>query len=266
MAKRKKEQDPPDDDRPWTEEQWEEFMKEGDLRAARFGEILETVMDDPDRDRLVARHMGWTHIEEMLDEQERAAAEGGGEGESGDDDDEDDEAGADDDDDGIDIDTNDSDDDESDAVSSGKDPFADEEEDDKRAIPAYKLANEVGLRVHEALQPFMQARAPKDPDEEWDRDEIDERMGEAYIGCMIAAAKIVGGHAMGYEDDVLCGNIANCKRGLAGADQCEAALLWLRENNHLPAELVERLLPDVRAVQQAVRERIEELRKGVWWA
>ena len=266
MAKRKKEEGPVDDDRPWTEEQWEEFMKEGDLRAARFGEILETVMDDPDRDRIVARHMGWTHIEEMLDEQERAEAEGRGAGDDEDNDEDEDE-------------DEDFDPDaimneavaeveaqKAEAEAIGKDPFADEEEEDERNIPAYKLANEVGLRVHDALQPFMQARAPKDPDEEWDRDEVDERMGEAYIGCMIAAAKIVGGHAMGYEDDVLCGNIANCKRGLAGADQCEAALLWLKANGHVPADLVDRLLPDVRAVQQAVRERIEELRKGVWWA
>ena len=254
MAKRRKEQEPPeDDDRPWNEEQWEAFMKEGDLRAARFGEILETVMDDPDRDRIVARQMGWTHIEEMLDEKERLEAEGGEEDEN----EEVDLEG--------DLDTDDSAEAEVDADSPVKDPFADEEEEDERAIPAYKLANQVGMRIHEALQPYMEARAPQDPDEEWDRDETDERMGEAYIGCMIAAAKVIGGHAMGYEDDVLCGNIANCKRGLAGADQCEKALLWLRETGALPAELVDKLLPDVRAVQQAVRERIEELRKGVWW-
>jgi hypothetical protein len=256
MAKGRKDQEQPDDDdRPWSEEKWEAFMKEGDLRAARFGEILETVIDDPDRDRIVARHMGWTHIEEMLDEKERVEAEGGGAAdETGEDDDRDDDTDA------------NFDAAESDAEGSSEDPFGDDEEArDERAIPAYKLANEVGMRVHEALQPFMQARAPKDPDEEWDRDEIDERMGEAYIGCMIAAAKVIGGHAMGYEDDVLCGNIANCKRGLAGADQCEQALLWLRENGALPAELVDRLLPDVRAVQQAVRARIEELRQRVWW-
>jgi hypothetical protein len=254
MAKRNRDDEQEDDDRPWSEEQWEAFMKDGDLRAARFGEILETVIDDPDRDRIVARQMGWTHIEEMLDEKERLEAEGVEFEDSAEGDDE----GP--------IDTDDdSDADESDAGHAAKDPFADEEEEDERAIPAYKLANRVGMRVHEALQPYMKARAPQDPDEEWDRDEIDERMGEAYIGCMIAAAKVIGGHAMGYEDEVLCGNIANCKRGLAGAEQCEKALLWLRESGALPGELVDELLPDVRAVQQAVRDRIEELRQRVWW-
>jgi hypothetical protein len=232
-------------------------MKESDLRSARFGEILETVIDHPDRDALIDRHMGWDEPddpEDVDDNDERepgfdpksimadAAAEAGAEeaererlGKSPDDDPPDDPLGK------------------------------KEERDDERRIPAYKLANEVGLRVHEALKPYMQARVPEDV-ENWDRDEADERLGEAYIGCMIAAAKIIGGDAMGYEDDVLCGNIANCKRGLAGADQAEAALLWLREKNALPAGLVDRLLPDVRAVQQAVRARIEELRRGVWWA
>ena len=39
------------------------------------------------------------------------------------------------------------------------DPFADDE--DEKAIPALHLAKEVGLRVHEALQPFVKARVPE---------------------------------------------------------------------------------------------------------
>ena len=251
MPRRRKPSLPkPDPDRPWNEEEWEAFLKDCDLRSARFGEILETVMDHPDRDQLIDRHMGWDELDEGADENdddfepgfdpgaimEEALAEVEAEkaerewlGKSDEDD----------------------------------DPFS-EEENDEKLIPAYKLANEVGLRVHEALRSFMEARVPEDV-ENWDRDEVDERMGEASIGCMIAAAKIAGGHAMGYEERVLCGNIANVKRGLAGAEGAEAALLWLRDQGVLPAELVDALLPDVRAVQQAVRERIEELRKGVWW-
>jgi hypothetical protein len=244
----------PESDRPWNEEEWEAFMKDGDLRAARFGEILETVMDHPDRDALIDRHMGWDEPDEPdeADESagddpdhdpdfdpeaimEQAAAEVAAEKAER----------------------------ERLGLSSPDDSF-DEEEEEEDIIPAYKLAREVGLRVHAALKPFMEARTPDDV-ENWDRDDIDEKLGEAYIGCMIAAAKIAGGHAMGYEDDVLCGNIANVKRGLAGADQCEQAMLFLREQGTVPAEVVDKLLPDVRAVQQAVRERIDELREGVWW-
>jgi hypothetical protein len=56
--------DQPDDDeqdeeRPWTEAQWAAFMREGEARAARMGEILETVIDQPDRWEIVAKEMGW---------------------------------------------------------------------------------------------------------------------------------------------------------------------------------------------------------------
>src|SRR5258706_7516228 len=47
------------DEKPWTEEQWEAFMKRQDLKAARFGEILETVIDDPNRYEFIEKEMGW---------------------------------------------------------------------------------------------------------------------------------------------------------------------------------------------------------------
>ena len=47
------------DERPWTEAQWEAFMKEGELRSARFSELFETLLDDPDRDAKISREMGW---------------------------------------------------------------------------------------------------------------------------------------------------------------------------------------------------------------
>ena len=85
MAKRKREEPEPEDDRPWTEAQWEAFMKRSDLRSARFGELLETLIDDPDRDAKIDHEMGWEKAEdddhdfavEMpdLDETERAEIE-----------------------------------------------------------------------------------------------------------------------------------------------------------------------------------------------
>jgi hypothetical protein len=44
---------------PWGEDQWERFMKESDVRSARYGELLETLMDHPERDEIIAREMGW---------------------------------------------------------------------------------------------------------------------------------------------------------------------------------------------------------------
>ena len=78
MAKRKKAESEggQDDDRPWDEERWEAFMRESDLRSARYGEILETVMDDPNRDRIIAREMGWEWLEEALDDGTRPPPRG----------------------------------------------------------------------------------------------------------------------------------------------------------------------------------------------
>ena len=248
---RKKKKPLPDPGRPWNEQEWEAFMKECDLRTARFGEILETVKDHPDRDELIDRHMGWDEPDEPEEDEERDEREPHFDGAAIME-----QAAAE-------VEAENAERERSGESTSDDEPFG--VDADRKQIPAYNLAFEVGMRVHEALEPFMKARVPEGAGE-WDRDDVDERLGEAYIGCMITAAKISGGHAMGYEDDVLCGNIANVKRGLAAADSAEAALLWLREKKELPAELVDRLLPDVRAVQQAARERIDELRRGVWWA
>ena len=49
------------DDPPWTEDQWERFMQRSDVRSAKFGELLETLRDHPDRDEIIAREMGWDH-------------------------------------------------------------------------------------------------------------------------------------------------------------------------------------------------------------
>src|SRR5262245_14062320 len=48
-----------DDDRPWTEAQWEAFMKRADARSAKFGELLETFQDHPNRDAIIDHEMGW---------------------------------------------------------------------------------------------------------------------------------------------------------------------------------------------------------------
>ena len=46
------------DDRPWNEAKWERFMLASDVRSAKFGELLETLIDDPNCDEIIAREMG----------------------------------------------------------------------------------------------------------------------------------------------------------------------------------------------------------------
>jgi len=54
---------------PKDEFEWELFLRASDRRSTKLGELLEKYQDHPERDRLVARGMGWKEIEEMMDAQ-----------------------------------------------------------------------------------------------------------------------------------------------------------------------------------------------------
>jgi hypothetical protein len=62
--------EPEDNQSEWDEYQWERFLQERDRETDRFMELLEKYMDDPDCDRIIAREMGWTHLESALDAEE----------------------------------------------------------------------------------------------------------------------------------------------------------------------------------------------------
>lgn len=56
------------DDRPMDEFEWERFMREADACGERYGELLEKYMDHPERDRIIAREMGWDQVEKALED------------------------------------------------------------------------------------------------------------------------------------------------------------------------------------------------------
>jgi hypothetical protein len=60
---------------PKNEFEWELFLRASDRRSTKLGELLEKYSDHPDRDRLIARGMGWKEIEEMLDAQIESSQE-----------------------------------------------------------------------------------------------------------------------------------------------------------------------------------------------
>lgn len=227
---------------PWTEAQWERFMEHSDMRSARFGELLETFMDDPDRDRIVAREMGWTWLEEALDEEERLAEHLEAVGEP----------------------LPSRDEPAADCPFPeienplGLDPEVDErlrkEEEALQQMPAYRRSFDFGLRAHRALQRYCtEEHLPGDP------------MIEAVSNSMIIAAKIAGGHAMGYGPDSLCGNIVRCRRGLEAAEQCLAAMHTLREAGEIPADVLDPLIAECGEVRTTVEHHIAHMRSQVWW-
>ena len=60
-------------ERVWDEYQWERFLQQQDRKTEHYMELLEKYMDHPDRDQIIAREMGWSHLldgaeEDWLDE------------------------------------------------------------------------------------------------------------------------------------------------------------------------------------------------------
>ncbi len=53
-----------DSDRAWDEYEWERFLQQQDQKTEKYMELLEKYIDDPQRDEIVAREMGWCHLAE----------------------------------------------------------------------------------------------------------------------------------------------------------------------------------------------------------
>jgi hypothetical protein len=116
--------------RPWTEEEWERFMQKSDVRSAKFGELLETLRDDPGRDEIIAHEMGWDR-----DRDDEPAFE-----------------------------MPDPADVDSDFTDEEWEEICRRDEEALHAIPAYSRGFEWGLKVHKALKPFLEGNEDLDPD------------------------------------------------------------------------------------------------------
>ena len=65
-----------DSDRAWDEYEWERFLQQQDQKTEKYMELLEKYIDDPQRDEIVAREMGWAHLTEEESEDWNEEAEG----------------------------------------------------------------------------------------------------------------------------------------------------------------------------------------------
>ncbi len=54
-------------ERIWDEYEWERFLRQQDGKTEKYMQLLETYLDDPERDEIIAREMGWT---QLLDEKD----------------------------------------------------------------------------------------------------------------------------------------------------------------------------------------------------
>ena len=56
--------------RVWDEYDWERFLQQQDQKTEKYMELLETYLDDPHRDEIIAREMGWS---QLLDDKDWSA-------------------------------------------------------------------------------------------------------------------------------------------------------------------------------------------------
>src|SRR5213082_2408096 len=49
-------------ERAWDEYDWERFLQQQDHKTEKYMELLEKYLDDPNRDQIIAREMGWTQL------------------------------------------------------------------------------------------------------------------------------------------------------------------------------------------------------------
>ncbi len=49
-------------DRAWDEYDWERFLQQQDQKTEKYMDLLEKYLDDPQRDEIIAREMGWSGL------------------------------------------------------------------------------------------------------------------------------------------------------------------------------------------------------------
>ena len=54
--------DEPPEEKVWDEYDWERFLQQQDQKTEKYMELLEKYIDDPNRDQIIAREMGWYHL------------------------------------------------------------------------------------------------------------------------------------------------------------------------------------------------------------
>src|SRR4029453_1297745 len=54
-------------ERMWDEYDWERFLQQQDGKTEKYMQLLETYLDDPERDEIIAREMSWTQLLDAKD-------------------------------------------------------------------------------------------------------------------------------------------------------------------------------------------------------
>jgi hypothetical protein len=266
-------------DHPWSEEEWLAEFRRNDVRSAKFGELLETFGDDPDGDEKIRHEMGWDKNDDVerpwLDEllAEGDAAIDDDDPETWDDekfermaelaremrDESDDDA-----------------EEQAAHTDNREDSPEDPDDDEPRrswrrmrdvhdpdpdygplpTIPAYDLGMELAVDARKIAQDF--------PETSWKNADHYELFWQSLGTLTIPPAKMAGGHSYGYGTNI-CGNIACNRIGLEALEKSLAGFAELEAAGALPKAFREQIVPRAHELKRLILERIEAMRKRVWW-
>ena len=230
----------------WDEVRYEQFLRESDALTEKYGRLLEKYADHPDSERIIAREMGWSWLEEALDQQDEEEEESKQENEAEDlevkvDQEKKDE----------------SEDDIEDYELPAPDPMR--EEIDWVRDERGHILHPIEKRAHDALHGLLDElkAAERFPEEE------DEQVADFVSGFMTLSAKLagaLGGVARGddfFEPGMV---IAWLKRILEILNRTIAAADAAKGKDFLPAERFAYYRSELFAIREDVLELIKELR------
>ena len=218
---------PPEEnaDEVWDEFRWEQFMQEQDRKVDRLIELMKKYMDDPNRDEIIEREMGWSVPpgeaendldflgQEFFDEDEEEDGEGWK------------------------------------SAAGVEDEGEELELHAFRKLPAFQKANDFGLRAFDFVE-----KLPEHIRE--DSDVVD-----FISNAMIAAAKLAGGASFDEDANLLGGSIAYCKRGLNASNNSIEALQAMKRRKIIDEASYLSLFEDAKEVRDLIAVYIVELRE-----
>ena len=205
----------------WDEHRWEAFFKESDKRTDQYSELLNKYIDHPERDRIIAEKMGWTHLLDDIDNKN--------ENDKWMDD----------------IFINEFEEGEEWKRKTGYDPT---EFDSFENLPLYQKAFDFTIDAMELVDEHL-------------GNVNDDSVSIFTQNVTIPPAKIAGGFGFGFEMDSIGGNIANCKRGLKAANQMLNALYEIGEKNFLDQLTYREYYSRAKEVRDELAIYIVELRE-----
>ena len=210
-----------DDHEIWDEFKWEEFMKKQDKRVDRYMELFYRYQNDPNRDEIIAREMGWKWILDDLHADEHQSSMDREEWQDG----------------------------EEWKTATGLENDESSELQHYKHLPVYRRSHEFALKAFHVAEQLS------------DSVNKDSSVVDFVSGAMIASAKIAGGTGIGDDLEELGGNIAFCKRGLAAANLAVTALREMMEKKIIVDSSYRELLEEATEVRNAIALHILELRE-----